>query len=68
MPDLVTGCRVGGFVLFKDEDGLRHAVRAAGVLALSDGDHNSDVTIMLMPGNRAVVIRQSLDEVLSWFH
>ena len=57
---------MGGFVLFKEEDGLRHADRAAGVLALSDGDHG-DITIMQMPGNRAVVVRQSLDEVLSWF-
>ena len=68
MPDLVTGQRVGSFVLFKDDDGLRHAVRATGVLALSDGDHHGDITIMQMPGNRAVVIRRSLEEVLSWFH
>lgn len=67
MADLVTGHRIGGFVLFQDDDGLRHAVRAAGVLALSEGDHDGGITIMQMPGNRAVVIRRSLDEVLSWF-
>ena len=68
MSDLVTGQRVGGFILFKDDDGLRHAVRASGILALSDGDHHGDLTIMQMSGNRAVVIRRPLEEVLSWFH
>ena len=68
MAELVRGHRAGGFVLFQDEDGLRHAVRAAGVLALSDGDQDGGLTIMQMPGNRALVIRRSLDEVLSWFH
>jgi hypothetical protein len=59
--------RIGAFVLFADDDGVRYAVRLSAVLALSDGDEARDTTIMQMPGGRAVPIRASLEEVLSWF-
>ena len=65
--DLVTGERVGGFVLFLDEDGLRHAVRCGAVLALSDADSGGRETVMQLPGGRAVLIRRSVAEVLDWF-
>ena len=61
------GRRVGPFVLFADEEGLRHAIRLHGVLGISDADAIQDTTIMLMPGGRVVVIREPLDEVLGWF-
>jgi hypothetical protein len=37
------------------------------VLALSDGDETGESTVMTMPGNRVVMIRRGLDEVLNWF-
>jgi hypothetical protein len=58
---------VGGFVLFRDEDGLHHAVRCGAVMALSDGDATGDTTVMQLPGNRAVLIRRPFSEVLRWF-
>jgi hypothetical protein len=67
MAHIVSGGRVGGFVVFTDGDGLRHAVRPGAVLTLSDGDDMGEMTIMQMPGNRAVLIPRRLDEALGWF-
>ena len=61
------GRRVGPFVLFADDDGLRHAIRLHGVLAVSDADAFHDTTTIVMPGGRVVLIRESLEEVLGWF-
>lgn len=59
--------RVGAFVLFADDNGVRYAVRLGAVLALGDGDEARDTTIMQMPGGRAVLIPAPLEEVLEWF-
>jgi hypothetical protein len=67
MAENLSGGRVGGYIVIKDEDGLSHAVRPGAVLALSDGDDIGESTVMTMPGNRLVVIRRRLDEVLKWF-
>jgi len=67
MSDLLTGERVGGFLLFVDQDGLRHAVRVNTVLALSDGDTGQDTTVLVLSGGRAVVVQLPLDKALSWF-
>lgn len=67
MADVVTGERIGGFVVLTDEDGLRHAVRSGAVLALSDADGTGSDTIMQLPGNRVVTIRCPISEVLDWF-
>lgn len=67
MNEVITGTRMGAFVLFVDDEGLRHAVRLGSVLALSDADNCQDTTIMQMPGNRSVLIRASLEKVISWF-
>ena len=61
------GRRVGAFVLFADGDGLRHAIRLHGVLALSDADDLHETTMIVMPGGRVVMIREPFDEVLEWF-
>ena len=50
MADLVAGERVGAFVVFIDEDGLRHAVRCQAVLALSDADGAGSDTILQLTG------------------
>lgn len=61
------GRRVGPFVLFADDEGLRHAIRLQGVLAVSDADAVQDTTTMLIPGGRVVLVREPLEEVLGWF-
>lgn len=66
MSAVVTGRRIGAFVVLADEDGRRHAVRLGSVLALSDGDERQDTTAMQLPGGRAVLIQPPLDEVLGW--
>ena len=67
MADLVTGERVGAFVVFIDEDGLRHAVRCQAVLAPSDADALAGDTMLQLSGNRTVTVRCPLGEVLGWF-
>lgn len=67
MSAVLTGRRIGAFVIFTDDEGLRHAVRLGSVIALSDADACQDSTIMMMPGSRTVLIHASLDEVVSWF-
>jgi hypothetical protein len=67
MVDSVSGGRIRGFIVIRDEDGLRHCVKPAAVIAVSDGDDTGETTVMTLPGNRAVVIRRSLDDVLEWF-
>lgn len=67
MSSVVTGRRVGAFVVFTDEDGLRHAVRLPVVLALSDTDTCQDTTTVHMTAGRSLLIRASLEQVLQWF-
>ena len=67
MTNVITGMRTGAFIVFTDDEGLRHAVRLGTVLALSDADSAQDATVMQLPGGRCVLIRAPLDEVLLWF-
>lgn len=67
MSATVVNRRVGAFILFADDNGVRYAVRLGAVLALGDGDEARDTTIMHMPGGRAVLIPAPLEEVLKWF-
>ncbi len=67
MSDIVSGERMGGFVVLTDEDGLRHAVKSGAVLALSDADGTGRDTVMQLAGNRVVTIRQPIEDVLAWF-
>ncbi len=64
---LASGQRVGAFVVFIDENGVRCAIRPGSVLALSDGDEARDTTVMQFAGGRAVRILSPLEEVLRWF-
>ncbi len=67
MADIVAGQRVGGFLVLRDDEGLRHAVKAGAVMVLSDADDAGDATVMHLTGSRVVVVRRSFDEVLAWF-
>ena len=61
----ITVERNGSTLLFKDADGLRHAVRASAILAASDVDDTRDATVLQLPGARFLVVRSGLDDVLS---
>ncbi len=65
MADIVSGVRVGGFVVFRDDNGRRHAVRQAAVLTISETD--DDMTTVQMTGSRTALVRQAFERVLSWF-
>lgn len=66
MADIISGERLGPFLLLKDENGLRHAIRHSCLLALSDGSDEQDVTVAQLPGGRSMTIHVGLDEVLTW--
>lgn len=68
MNALHPGLRVGAFVVFAAEDGIRYAVRLGAVLVISDADACQDATVMQMPGGRSVLIQSSFEEVLAWFN
>lgn len=61
------GERRGPMLVFKDADGLRHAVRVTAVIAASDLDEARDATMLQLPNARYVVVREGLDKVLGWF-
>jgi len=66
MTTLLRGERAGPFLVFTDQDGLRHAVRLTAVLALSDTDQAQDCTLVQLAGQRSVVVAVSLEEALGW--
>jgi hypothetical protein len=59
--------RIGGYMLFVDRDGLRHAVRPGSVLCLSDADDCRDTTAIHLPGARIILVAATLDDVLAAF-
>ena len=65
MTEIVSGVRAGPFVLFKDTEGRRHAVRHGTVLAISESD--DDLTLLQMSGSRSASVRQAFDTVMAWF-
>ena len=64
--EATTGERRGQMLVFRDVDGLRHAVRASAVVAASDVDESRDATLLQLPNSRYVVIPCSLDDVVCW--
>ena len=66
MTTLLRGERAGPFLVFTDQDGLRHAVRLTAVLALSDTDPAQDSTLVQLAGQRSVVVAVSLEEAIGW--
>ncbi len=67
MAEFVSGERVGPFIVFRDSDGLRHAVRLGAVLAISDADDQQGMTWLSISGRRQVIIHAPLEDVLRWF-
>ena len=66
MPNLLTGQRLGPLIVFRDEDGMRHAVRQASIMAVSESD-GGGCTVIQLAGNRSVTVDRTFDEVLAWF-
>jgi hypothetical protein len=58
--------RRGSTLVFHDEDGIRHVVRASSIIAASDADATQDATILQLPGSRSLMVRVCLDEVAQW--
>ncbi len=65
MADILSGARVGPFIVFRDENGRRHAVRQGAILAISEAE--DDLTTVQMTGSRTALVRQAFERVLSWF-
>ena len=63
---MIAAERIGAFLVFRDQDGLRHAVKLTAVLSVSDGDCDACSSVLQLTGNRTVVVQSSLDEVLGW--
>jgi hypothetical protein len=53
-------------VVFRDENGLRHAVRHSAILSVSEADDTGGSTAIQMTGNRLAVVRRAFEEVFSW--
>lgn len=58
--------RVGAFLVFRDQDGVRHAVKLAAVLSVSDGDVDGCSAVVQLTGGRTIVVHSNLDELLEW--
>ncbi|TDH60240.1 hypothetical protein E2C06_23210 [Dankookia rubra] len=66
MNEIVSGRRLGPFILLTDGEGLRHAVRANAIVALSDADDQLGTTTIQLPGGRALLILVPFEDVLAW--
>jgi hypothetical protein len=64
MADLVSGIRLGPFVVFRDENCHRHAVRLGAILAISETDQ--DLVTIQMTVSRTATVRQAFDRVPAW--
>ena len=56
--------RVSGFLVFRDTDGRRYAVRPTSLLALIDADESQSTTCVLLPAGKMAVLDAPLDVVL----
>jgi hypothetical protein len=65
MTDLMSGVRIGPWVVFRDQEGMRHAVKQGAILSISECE--GEVTSIVMTGSRTALIRQTFDRVLTWF-
>lgn len=64
MITVVAGTICGPFLLLKDVDGHRHAMRPTAVLAVSEMDGGE--AVLTLHGGRSIHATESLDDVLGW--
>lgn len=55
---------IPGFLMVRDDQGLRHAIKIGAVQLLSDADPCCDSTVVVVAG-RALVVDQPLDQILA---
>ncbi len=65
MTELMSGVRIGPWVVFRDQEGMRHAVKQGAILTISETDQ--DLVTIQMTGSRTATVRQAFDRVLAWF-
>ena len=58
--------RQGRYVLLRDRDGLRHAVRGGSILAISDVDGGEVCTAVILHGGRIIIVDAPIEEILAW--
>lgn len=59
---MVSGERMGPFLVLIDGDGLRHVVKTSAIRAIHDGDPCQDSTIIEVAGGRAFTLPVPLDQ------
>ena len=64
--DATDGQRVAGYLVLRDAEGRRHALRATTILGVSELDDAGDECLLVLPGGRLLRVHKSLDAVLSW--
>jgi len=67
MTDILSGRRLGPFIVIQDSEGLRHAIRPGAVIAISDADDLQGTAYLSLPGGRCVLIHSSFDDILRLF-
>ena len=65
--EMVDGGRFGPFIVLRDQDGLRHAVRQGAILSISEVDDDGGCTFIAMHGGRSALVRRTFDQVIAWF-
>jgi hypothetical protein len=62
---LVSGLRVGRFLILVDQDGRRHAVPVSAILGIHDSGA-PDQSIIGLPAGRCAVLSEPMERVLHW--
>lgn len=58
--------RAGRYLLLRDREGLRHAVRSQAILAVSDLDGGEDMSVVMLQGGRVLIVPTPLPTLLAW--
>lgn len=56
--------RVGGYVVFIDNEGRRHALRPHSISCVSETDPLGDEVMLTIGMSRTILVREPLDSVL----
>ncbi len=48
--------RAGAHIVFRDIGGLRHLVRVASIICISDTDETMSESVVQLPGGRLIVV------------
>lgn len=59
--------RNGPFVVLRDVEGRRHALRANAIIGISEADEVGDESVLAIQGGRLLLVNASVDEIVGWF-